>query len=440
MAAAPDAGEAAVGARGLTGPGVPRSRVLGRRRLRAPFLAAIRPAAARAMLEYRIRRLPAARAAAAAAGRRGARFPWESAATGRDVTPRSVRGRNGELVPIRTGAARRAHRRRRRVGGVRLRRLDRRRRVPARAPAATLIVETARYWAQPGRGIDGDGRGHLYGVIGPDEYHELVDDNAYTNVMARWNLRAPPTRGRPPWRRRPPRPRRWRRLGGTLVDGYDPATGVYEQFAGFFGLEPLLIADVAPPPGRRRPPARSASGSPARRSSSRPTSSMLHHLVPDEVAPGSLGPNLAYYEPRTAHGSSLSPAIHAALLARAGQPDAGARAVPPRGPPRPRRPHRHRRGRPAPGDDGGRVAGARLRVPRAAPAAPVARRRPVSAWRLGRPSALGSGSAVTASGCGPDHDTVSVSCTRPLRVRIAGAAARACRAARRQLPLQGATV
>ena len=44
---------------------------------------------------------------------------------------------------------------------------------------------------------------------------------------------------------------------------------------------------------------------------------MLHHLVPEEVEPGSLRPNLSFYEARTAHGSSLSPAIHAALLARA---------------------------------------------------------------------------------------------------------------------------
>jgi trehalose/maltose hydrolase-like predicted phosphorylase len=43
--------------------------------------------------------------------------------------------------------------------------------------------------------------------------------------------------------------------------------------------------------------------------------------VPDEVERGSLSGNLAYYGPRTAHGSSLSPAIHAALLARAGEPD-----------------------------------------------------------------------------------------------------------------------
>src|ERR1035437_6509407 len=46
---------------------------------------------------------------------------------------------------------------------------------------------------------------------------------------------------------------------------------------------------------------------------------MLHYLVPDEVAGGSLEPNLEFYEPRTAHGSTLSPGVHAALLARAGR-------------------------------------------------------------------------------------------------------------------------
>jgi trehalose/maltose hydrolase-like predicted phosphorylase len=44
---------------------------------------------------------------------------------------------------------------------------------------------------------------------------------------------------------------------------------------------------------------------------------MLHYLVPEEVAPGSLQANLDFYEPRTAHGSTLSPGVHAALLARA---------------------------------------------------------------------------------------------------------------------------
>ena len=43
---------------------------------------------------------------------------------------------------------------------------------------------------------------------------------------------------------------------------------------------------------------------------------MLHQLVPEEVEPDSLGPNLRFYEPRTAHGSSLSPGVHASLHAR----------------------------------------------------------------------------------------------------------------------------
>jgi trehalose/maltose hydrolase-like predicted phosphorylase len=97
-------------------------------------------------------------------------------------------------------------------------------------------------------------------------------------------------------------------------------TGRYEQFAGYFGLESLSIADIAQPPvaadvllGRDRVAASQVI--------KQPDVLMLHHLVPEEVAPGSLEPNLDFYGPRTAHGSSLSPAIHAALLARAGRAD-----------------------------------------------------------------------------------------------------------------------
>jgi hypothetical protein len=68
---------------------------------------------------------------------------------------------------------------------------------------------------------DDDGRAHIRGVIGPDEYHELVDDNAYTNVMARWNLRRAFARDD---RRRPGHGRAggWLELADALVDGYQP--------------------------------------------------------------------------------------------------------------------------------------------------------------------------------------------------------------------------
>jgi trehalose/maltose hydrolase-like predicted phosphorylase len=111
--------------------------------------------------------------------------------------------------------------------------------------------------------------------------------------------------------------RRWLDLADALVDGYDPDTGIYEQFAGFERLEPLIIKEVAP----RRPIAADVLLGAERIARAQVIKQadvlLLHHLVPDEVVPGSLEPNLRFYESRTAHGSSLSPAIHAAVQARA---------------------------------------------------------------------------------------------------------------------------
>jgi trehalose/maltose hydrolase-like predicted phosphorylase len=177
-------------------------------------------------------------------------------------------------------------------------------------------VETARYWASRIE-ADSNGRGHIRQVIGPDEYHEEVDDNAFTNVMARWNLRtaADAAATSVPAAER----RRWLGIADSLVDGYDEATGLYEQFAGFQRLEPLIIRDLTP----QRPVAATMLLGAERVAGAQVIKQadvlMLHHMVPDEVAPGSLVANLDFYEPRTAHGSSLSPGIHAGLFARAGR-------------------------------------------------------------------------------------------------------------------------
>jgi beta-phosphoglucomutase family hydrolase len=318
MATAPDQGEAAIGARGLTGPGYRGHVFWDADAFVLPFFAATRPAAARAMLTYRIRRLPAAIRAARAAGRAGARFPWESAATGDDVTPRSARTRTGETVAIRTGQLEEhivAE-----VAWAACCYIDWTGDDDfARGGGMHLLVSTARYWSSRIR-VDPSGVGHIYGVIGPDEYHEPVDDNAFTNVMARWNLRraadavdaAPRAVGATVGE-----VSRWRELADRLLDGYDPNTGIYEQFAGFHELEPLVIEEVAP----RRPIAADLLLGMERVRGAQIVKQadvlMLHHLVPDEVEPDTLEANLRYYEPRTAHGSSLSPAIHAALFARA---------------------------------------------------------------------------------------------------------------------------
>jgi trehalose/maltose hydrolase-like predicted phosphorylase len=316
LGSTPGEGEAAVGARGLSGPAYGGHVFWDADVFVLPALAAIHPAAARAMLEYRIGRLPAARRAAQAVGLAGARFPWESAATGRDVTPRRVMGTGGEVIPIHTGeweehivadVAWAASEYVSWTGQPEF----------LHGPGADLVLDTARYWASRVT-TEGDGRGHIRGVIGPDEYHEDVDDNAFTNVMARWNLRrgadladdkglASEAAG-------------WRQIAASLFDGWDAERQLYEQFAGYWSLEPLLIDQVAVPPVA----ADVLLGDARVRGSQLIKQAdvlMVHHLVPEEVEPGSLRPNLSFYEARTAHGSSLSPAIHAALLARCGEPD-----------------------------------------------------------------------------------------------------------------------
>ncbi len=318
MASVADSGETALGARGLTGPGYRGHVFWDTDVFVLPFFAATRPEAARSLLEYRIRRLPAARTEARAFGRAGARFPWESARTGRDATPAHATTRSGELIPIRTGEQEEhivAD-----VAWAAACYLDWTGDEEFRSgPALALFVETARYWASRIR-LDRSGGGHIDGVIGPDEYHEQIDDNAFTNVMARWNLRhaaeavAVEGYGSVAEAER----ERWLELADALVDGYDPASGLYEQFSGFFELEPLVIEELAP----RRPIAAELLLGPERLQAAQVVKQadvlMLHHLVPGEVAHDSLRSNLLYYEPRTAHASSLSTGIHASLLARAG--------------------------------------------------------------------------------------------------------------------------
>ena len=238
----------------------------------------------------------------------------------------------------------------------------------------------------------------------------------------------------------PPRRIAGGRLGGSLVDGWDPARGLYEQFAGYWGLEPLLVADVAQPPvaadvllGAER-----VAGSQLIKQAD---VLMLHHLVPDEV-----DARLAGRQPRL-----LRAAHRPRQLALPGHPrgplrsrrPAGpsARAVPARCPARPRRPHRHHGGRPAPGHHG--WASGR-RSPTASSVCVHAARRSTSIRacpKPGSPSASGSGSGVTAIGVRATHDDGHASAARrPVRVRIAGAAARELHAAQGPAsPSKGAT-
>ncbi|QLY28570.1 glycoside hydrolase family 65 protein [Nocardia huaxiensis] len=309
-------GEAAVGARGLSGRGYRGHIFWDTDVFVLPAMVSMDPDAAAAMVEYRLRRLPAARERARADGCRGARFPWESAADGTDVTPRSG-FLGGTPVPILTGT-REEHITADVAWAADYFAQWTGRRGYLETTARDLLLDTARYWASRFE-LDAGGRAHLRGVIGPDEYHECVTDNAFTNVMARWNLRRA-ARLRPRDTREAGEQETWRRLADRIVDQLRP-DGRYEQFTGYFDLEPLTAAEVA---GRHVAADVLLGQQRVARSQliKQPDVLMLHHMIPAEVQPGSLSANLDYYLRYTTHGSSLSPAIMATLLARDGRPDA----------------------------------------------------------------------------------------------------------------------
>jgi kojibiose phosphorylase len=175
-----------IGARGLTGEAY-RGHVLWDTEIyMLPFYVLTDPPAARALLMYRYHTLDAARRKARAHGYDGALYAWESADTGDEVTPQRVVAPDGRLVVIRTGE--REHH----VSADVAYSLWQYWRATGDhafmvAAGAEILVETARFWASRAQ-VEPDGRAHIRQVIGPDEYHELVDDNAYTNVMAAFNL------------------------------------------------------------------------------------------------------------------------------------------------------------------------------------------------------------------------------------------------------------
>jgi trehalose/maltose hydrolase-like predicted phosphorylase len=169
-------------------------------------------------------------------------------------------------------------------------------------------------------------------VIGPDEYHEDVDDNAFTNVMARWNIaRALQTVDllRTRWPNHAAALREklaldddeladWRDAKARIAIGLDPATGLYEQFTGFHKLEPLDLATYA----ERTVPIDVVIG---RERTQRlqvlkqADVVALIALLPEEFPGAMAHTNFHYYEPRCAHGSSLSTGMHALVAARLGE-------------------------------------------------------------------------------------------------------------------------
>ncbi len=318
-----------IGARGLTGEAY-RGHVFWDTEIyMLPFYILTAPAAARALLMYRYYTLDAARRKAKSHGYTGALYAWESADTGDEVTPKQVVTPDGRLAVIRTGEQEHhisadiayAVWQYWRTTGDKMFMIT---------AGAEMLVETARFWASRTK-LENDGRAHIRDVIGPDEYHEAVDDNAYTNAMAALNLEHAADAVIILSRDHPrdcqelsarldladEEPRTWRALAGALATGFDPSTNLFEQFASYFRLEEVGAIDRR---GSTTPvdvflgAERVSRSKVIKQADVVALSALLWEKWPVAVHEA----NFRYYEPRTAHGSSLSPAFHTLVAARLG--------------------------------------------------------------------------------------------------------------------------
>ena len=153
------------------------------------------PEITRALLMYRYRRLDAARHSAKAAGHRGAMYPWQSGSSGREESQKlHLNPKSGRWLPDNSHLQRH-------INSAIAYNLWQYYQVTGDMEflsfyGAEMLLEIARFWASMSTYNEKLGRFEVFGVMGPDEYHDAypdteapgLDNNAYTNIMAVWVL------------------------------------------------------------------------------------------------------------------------------------------------------------------------------------------------------------------------------------------------------------
>ncbi|MFL6153201.1 MAG: glycoside hydrolase family 65 protein, partial [Ornithinibacter sp.] len=165
-----------VAAKGVTGSGYEGHYFWDSEVYVAPFLSYTRPELARNLMHFRSRMLPAARDRARELSQRGALFPWRTI-NGEEASAYYAAGT--AQVHIDADVVHALVQYVNATGDVGFLVRD----------GLAILVETARLYADLGFWrSNGERSFHIHGVTGPDEYTTVVNDNAYTNLMARANL------------------------------------------------------------------------------------------------------------------------------------------------------------------------------------------------------------------------------------------------------------
>ena len=309
-----------VPAKGLTGQGYEGHYFWDTEIYVLPFLSYTQPRIARNLLRFRHSMLRQARHRARDLNQRGALFPWRTI-NGEEASANFQAGTAQYHINADIAYAIRRYVNVR--GDVRL----------LGEIGAEILVETARLWADLGF-YGADERFHIHGVTGPDEYTTVVNDNAYTNLMARLNLSFAAATVR---RLRAERPgdytalvhevalkpgevESWEQAADAMHVPFDAARGIHPQDDTFLSRE---VWDLASTPPENFP-------------------LLLHYhplviyrhqvikqadivlamfLLGDEFSRDQKRRNYEYYEPLTTGDSSLSACVQSIIAAEIGNED-----------------------------------------------------------------------------------------------------------------------
>lgn len=296
-----------------------------------PFFAYIFPDTAKNLEKYRYHLLEAARENAKENGFSGAQYPWESADDGKEQCPDWTIEPDGSCY--RCYVADYEHHVTAAVAYgiyhyVKITRdLD-----FLYGEGAEILTETARFWASRCEYVAPKDRYEIRQVTGPDEWHEPVNNNLYTNYLARWNLRYVMKIIEEMKEKIPEAYEKlvkkirvsgreikiWKQVQEKMYLPCKEGEDLLEQFEGYFALDDVVIEQYDKNDWPIRPEILKHKKKSQTQIIKQADVVMLLHLLGEEFSEEVKRRNYAYYEKRTLHGSSLSPSIYSVMGLKVG--------------------------------------------------------------------------------------------------------------------------
>lgn len=188
---------------------------------------------------------------------------------------------------------------------------------------AEMLVQISRFLVSRGDWSQTKKQFGYYGVMGPDEFHMMVNNNGYTNFMAKKTFEYTMKIIRKMQSDVPEKYKdliqktglkedeldEFRLCGENMILLHDPDTGLFEQHEGFFNLPHIDVDDI---PQTDFPLYHNWSYDRIYRTDmiKQPDVLMFMFLYSQDFSLESKRVNYDFYEPRTIHESSLSPSIH----------------------------------------------------------------------------------------------------------------------------------